>query len=158
MKRLIVPVVVIISLGAAGVVQAQGEQKRVLMLSEFRPDTPYNIQRQNIIRDTLTKGVGGTLDYYSEFIDPPAFSDEDHQPALRDFLRRKYGRTRLDVIVVVGRTALEFVRAYGADLFPGVPVVALATDRELVEVQTPGFSPAFDLRSMSSVYSASASA
>jgi PAS domain S-box-containing protein len=138
MKRLVVPVVVMTLLGAAGAVQAQGEQKRVLMLSEFRPDTPYNIQRQNIIRDTLTKGLEGTLDYYPEFIDPPAFSDEDHQAALRDFLRRKYGRTRFDVIVVVGRTALEFVRTYGTDLFPGVPVVSLATDRELIELQTPG--------------------
>ena len=123
---------------AAGAVQAQEEQKRVLMLSEFRPDTPYNIERQNILRDTLTEALKGSVDYYPEFIDPPAFSEEDHQPALRDFLRRKYGRTRFDVVIVVGRTALEFVRTYGVDLFPGVPVVSLATDRELIELQTPG--------------------
>jgi PAS domain S-box-containing protein len=138
MKRLVVPVVTTMLMSAAVAVQAQGEQKRVLMLSEFRPDTPYNIQRQNIIRDTLTEALKGSVDYYPEFIDPPAFSDEDHQPALRDFLRRKYGRTRFDVIVVVGRTALEFVRTSGGDLFPGVPVVSLATDRELIELQTPG--------------------
>src|SRR5262245_5177557 len=118
MKWLVVPVVAML-LVATGGVQAQEEQKRVLMLSEFRPDTP----RQTIITDTLTKGLGGGVDYYPEFIDPPAFSDEDHQPALRDFLRRKYGRTSFDVIVVVGRTALEFIRTYGVDLFPGVPVV-----------------------------------
>ena len=138
MKWLVVPVAVMMLLVATGAVQAQEEQKRVLMLSEFRPDTPYNIQRQNILRDTLTRGLEGAVDYYAEFIDSPAFSDDDHQPALRDFLRRKYGRTRLDVIVVVGRTALEFVRTYGVNLFPGVPVVSLATDRELIELQTPG--------------------
>ncbi|MET0214279.1 MAG: hypothetical protein ABW292_14810, partial [Vicinamibacterales bacterium] len=118
MKWSVVPVVAVILLVATGAVQAQQEQKRVLMLSEFRPDTPYNIERQNILRDTLTKGLAGTVDYYPEFIDPPAFSDEDHQPALRDFLRRKYGRTKFDVVIVVGRTALEFVRTYGADLLP----------------------------------------
>jgi PAS domain S-box-containing protein len=138
MKRSVVPVVAVILLVATGALQAQEEQKRVLMLSEFRPDTPYNIERQNILRDTLTKGLAGPVDYYPEFIDPPAFSDEDHQPALRDFLRRKYGRTKFDVVVVVGRTALEFVRTYGVELFPGVPVVSLATDRELIELQTPG--------------------
>jgi PAS domain S-box-containing protein len=138
MKRLVVPVMAMMVMSAAGSVQAQREQKRVLMLSEFRPDTPYNIERQNILRDTLNKGFEGTVDYYPEFLDPPAFSDEDHQPALHDFLRRKYRRTRFDVILVVGRTALDFVRAYGADLFPGVPVVSVATDRELIELQTPG--------------------
>jgi PAS domain S-box-containing protein len=138
MKWLVVPVVAMVLLVATGAVQAQQEQKRVLMLSEFRPDTPYNIERQNILRDTLTEGLEERVDYYPEFIDPPAFSDEDHQLALRDFLRRKYVRTRFDVIVVVGRTALEFVRTYGVDLFPGVPVVSLATDRELIELRTPG--------------------
>jgi PAS domain S-box-containing protein len=135
---LVVPVVVMMLLGAAGAVQAQGEQKRVLMLSEFRPDTPSNIQRQNILRDSLNEALKGSVDYYEEFIDAPAFSERDHELALRDFFRRKYGRTVLDVVMVVGRTALEFVRTYGVELFPGVPVVALAIDRELIEVQTPG--------------------
>ena len=138
MKRLVVPVVAMMLLGAAGAVQAQGEQKRVLMLSEFRPDTPSNIQRQSILRDTLNEALKGSVDYYEEFIDAPAFSERDHELALRDFLRRKYGRTTLDVIIVVGRAALEFVRTYGVEALPGVPVVSLATDRELIELQTPG--------------------
>lgn len=138
MKRLLVALTLIMLLGAAGTVQAQGEHKRVLMLSEFRPDTPSNIQRQNILQDTLNEALKGSVDYYAEFIDAPAFSEEDHQLAWRDFLRRKYGRTTLDVVIVVGRTALEFVRTHGVDLFPGVPVVSLATDRELIELQTPG--------------------
>jgi len=45
MKRLVVPVMAMMVMSAAGSVQAQREQKRVLMLSEFRPDTPYNIER-----------------------------------------------------------------------------------------------------------------
>src|SRR5262245_23440579 len=138
MKWLVVPVVAML-LVATGPVQAQEEQKRVLTLSEFRPDTPSNIQRQNILRDTLNEALKGSVDYYEEFIDAPAFSEEDHQLALRDFLRRKYGRKTLDVLIVVGRTALDFVRTYGADLFPGVPVVSLGTDRQLIELHTPGF-------------------
>lgn len=138
MKRLLVALTLIMLLGAAGTVHAQQEQKRVLMLSEFRPDTPSNIQRQSILRDTLNQALKGSVDYYEEFIDAPAFSERDHEPALRDFFRRKYGLTALDVVIVVGRTALEFVRTYGVELFPGVPVVALAIDRELIEVPTPG--------------------
>jgi PAS domain S-box-containing protein len=137
MKRLVVPVVAML-LVATGGVQVQEEQKRVLVLSEFRPDTDSNIQRQNILRDTLNEALKGSVDYYEEFIDAPAFSEEDHQLALRDFLRRKYGRTTPDVLIVVGRTALEFVRTYGVDLFPDVPVVSLGTDRQPIELQTPG--------------------
>ena len=44
--------------------------------------------------------------------------------AVHDFLRRRYAKKKLSVIIAVARPAINFMRIYGDELFPGVPIVA----------------------------------
>ena len=57
----------------------------------------------------LEQGLGGDLDYYSEFIDQARFPDAEYQTAFRDFLRVKYRGQRFDLVIAMQDVRLEFV-------------------------------------------------
>jgi len=98
-------------------------QKTVLALYGSRPDLPANVIVDEIIRSTLEQQLGASLDFYAEFLDETRWPEGDHRAALRDFLRRKYVQKKLSVVIAVARPAIEFMRMYGDELFPGVPIV-----------------------------------
>ena len=98
-------------------------QKTVLALYGSRPDLPANVIVDEIIRSTLEQQLGASLDFYAEFLDETRWPEGDNRAALRDFLRRKYIQKKLSVVIAVARPAIEFMRMYGGELFPGVPIV-----------------------------------
>lgn len=104
-------------------VPAAEPQKVVLALYGGRPDLPANVLVDDIIRSTLEQELGPALDFYAEFLDSPRLPEADTQAAARDFLHRKYAHRKLSVIIAVSRPAINFMRKYGDELFPGVPIV-----------------------------------
>ena len=104
---------------------AEAPQKRVLLLYTARRDAPGTSAVEKTLQKSLNDGLAGGLDYYNEYVDVASFPEQSYQSALRDFLRRKYARNQFDLIVTVGGTSLNFIVRYGAELFPGVPVVFL---------------------------------
>ena len=44
--------------------------------------------------------------------------------AVHDFRRRRYAQRKLGAIIAVAQLAINFMRTYGDELFPGVPIVA----------------------------------
>ena len=99
-------------------------QKAVLALYGSRPDLPSNVIVDEIIRSTLERELGSRLDFYAEFLDTARWPEGETQVALHDFLHRKYAQRKLSVIIAVARPAINFMRLYGDELFPGVPIVA----------------------------------
>lgn len=99
-------------------------QQGVLALYGSRPDLPANVLVDEIIRSTLERELGSRLDFYAEFLDTARWPESETQAAVRDFLRRRYAQKNLSVIIAVARPAINFMRVYGDELFPGVPVVA----------------------------------
>jgi len=98
-------------------------QKRTLILYTLRKDLPFTGVLERVYQKTLSDGLAGRLDYYAEYIDVARFPEPGYQEALRDFLRRKYTERRFDLIIASGNATYEFVARYGAELFPGAPVV-----------------------------------
>jgi signal transduction histidine kinase/ABC-type uncharacterized transport system substrate-binding protein len=98
-------------------------QKRALILYTLRKDLPFTGVLDRVYQKTLSDGLAGRLDYYAEYIDVARFPEPEYQEALRDFLRRKYAEQRFDLIITSGNATYEFVARYGAELFPGAPVV-----------------------------------
>ena len=99
-------------------------QKIVLALYGSRPDLPANVIVDEIIRSTLEGELGSSLDYYAEFLDSARWPEEEAQSVMHDLLRRRYANKRISVIIAVARPAINFMRRYGDELFPGVPIVA----------------------------------
>lgn len=57
------------------------------------------------------------------------FPGAEHATALRDYLLKKYVGKRVDAIVAAPDSALAFLLRFRGELFPGVPIVALVTER-----------------------------
>jgi len=132
---------------------ASGEaQTRVLTIYGMRKDIPAIEIIEKVLRKGLSDGLTGNLDHYSEYMDVPRSTRPDYQEALRDFLRRKYEHQEFNLIIPVGETAIEFVAQYGAELFPGSPVVFLGSgERETAALHlgpnATGVSPEMDMKS-----------
>ena len=73
----------------------ESEQKRVLVLTALRKDSPAPATIDRDFQRILGEGLAGELDYYSESIDLARFAEDDYQAALRDFLARKYQGTSI---------------------------------------------------------------
>ena len=123
--RSLVPLVIVLSVsGFAADAPAAEPQKAVLALYGSRPDLPSNVIVDEIIRSTLERELGPRLDFYAEFLDTARWPEGETQIAVHDFLRRRYAQRKLSVIIAVARPAINFMRIYGDELFPGVPIVA----------------------------------
>jgi PAS domain S-box-containing protein len=123
--RSLVPLVIVLSVsGFAADAPAAEPQKAVLALYGSRPDLPSNIIVDEILRSTLERELGSNLDFYAEFLDTARWPEGETQIVVHDFLRRRYAQRKLSVIIAVARPAINFLRIYGDELFPGVPIVA----------------------------------
>ncbi len=83
------------------------------------------------LTDGLQRGSPDPLDIYSEYTGLDRFSGTAYEDALLALYREKYRNRKVDLLVVVGPDALEFVtkRAF----LPGVPVVTSYVARRVVE-------------------------
>ena len=123
--RSLVPLVIVLSVSCfAADTPAAEPQKAVLALYGSRPDLPSNVIVDEIIRSTLERELGPRLDFYAEFLDTARWPEGEAQSAVHDYLRRKYTQRKLSAIIAVARPAVDFMRIYGDELFPGVPIVA----------------------------------
>src|SRR5215510_6389893 len=136
--RVFIAFLTIAMLSPASFADAQEERKVVLMLSDFRPDSSATLDREAIIRATLSKAFQGGVDYYPEFIDATTFEGPQYEATLRDFLRRKYESRHLDAIIAVGPSAFRFAQANAQEFFKGAPIVASTVDTDAIQQTASG--------------------
>jgi signal transduction histidine kinase len=106
-------------------------QRQVLAIYSTRRDAQVAVVGEQYLPRLLEEGLGGRIDYYSEFIDPQRFPDQAYQEALGDFLRLKYKDHQFDLIVAIGDDATGFAGGR-RDVFAGAPpVVFYGTSREM---------------------------
>ena len=99
-------------------------QKTVLALFATGRDAEGTITFDRALRRRLYRGLGGALDYYSEYFDTGRFPDLRYQAAFAEFLRKKYSGRHFDVLVTIDNGGLEFLAEHHDELFPGSPVVS----------------------------------
>jgi signal transduction histidine kinase len=128
-RRWLPILVVVLELTPAGFASAQDQHKQVLVLYSTRRDAQFATIGERDLPRILDTGVGGELDYYSEFIDVGRFPEPSYQNAFGSFLRLKYGATRFDLVVALHDVAIEFVNRNRNTLFPDIPLVFLANSR-----------------------------
>ena len=136
--RWLVPLVIVLCVsGFAADAPIAEPQKAVLALYGSRPDLPSNVIVDETIRSTLERELGPRLDFYEEFLDTARWPEGETQVAVHDFLRHRYAQKKLSVIIAVARPAINFLRIYGDELFPGVPIVAYG-DSDALSDWNPG--------------------
>jgi len=112
--------------------QDQPDTKRVLILYSFENGSGLYADFDEALRSRLNAGPFGRCEFFTEFLDLARFPSPRHEKELQTYLRIKYSRSGIDLIVPVSLPAIRFVRSYGQKLFPSVPVVFGAVDRRWV--------------------------
>src|SRR5262245_34568036 len=104
--------VLLSALGAAFPPVPDGEprQQRVLVLQEFRRDTPRSSEMEEVYRQVLGGALGSRLDYYSEYLDTARFADAAYRDSAIEYLRARYEPLHIDVVIATTTAALELVR------------------------------------------------
>jgi hypothetical protein len=92
-------------------------RKHILLVFDEDKDFPGLARLNQSLRAAFLSELDGNVEFYSESLSLSQFRDERHDGVLRDYYRRKYAGTRLDLIVAVMGPSLEFLLRHGRAVF-----------------------------------------
>ena len=114
----------------------QSHHKRVLLLFDEDRTLPGLSVLDQTIRSTLRAGLEDDVEFFTESMQVAQFAGEQYDLARRDYYLKKYGSTKLDLIVGVMGPALTFLLQHGDTFAPGVPIVFCGADARDLEGAT----------------------
>jgi len=88
------------------------------------------------IRSTINAGSKSPTSFYSEHLDANRFFGPEYENEFVQFLKAKYRGTHIDVVIVFGASALDFIGRRREQLWPSVPVVFAAIDEDTLSRRT----------------------
>ncbi len=110
---------------------AASERKTVVVLYSLPQDVPGLRELSAAIADVMQKEPPAALDVYNEYTGLDRFASPTYDASLLSLYNEKYGRRKVDLLVVVGPTALDFVISHR--FLPDVPVVTCYIAQRFVE-------------------------
>jgi signal transduction histidine kinase len=103
-------------------------QRAVLVIDQSSAGLPFNTAVTSAIRSTINAGSKSPTSFYSEHLDANRFFGPEYENEFVQFLKAKYRGTHIDVVIVFGAAALDFIGRRREYLWPSVPVVFAAID------------------------------
>src|SRR5687767_7167560 len=100
--------------------------RTVVVVHSGAEDFPSNPILAAAIREALASPPHVPYDYFAEYLEADRFEARDASRALGQYMRRKYQGRRIDIVIALTNTSLQFVWDHRADLFPGTPVVFMS--------------------------------
>ena len=126
-------VAVLLSTLLASIAWAETRPK-VLVLYDENTDFPGLALLDRSLKAAFKADATDPIDLYTESMDLARFQDERYMQLLHAFYRQKYSDQRIALLIAVMGPALDFLLRYGAELFPGAPIVFCGVSRdEIVE-------------------------
>src|SRR5476649_964788 len=123
-----IAVSLIVSVLLTGSLAAQPLSRSVLLLDQSSPGLPFNTALATAVRLTLNAASAEPISFYAEHLDANRFFGSGYEENVLSFFRKKYLDRPIDVVVVVGSAALDFIIGRRAELWPNVPVIFTAID------------------------------
>jgi ABC-type uncharacterized transport system substrate-binding protein len=117
-------------------VAAEPEQRSVLVLDQSSAGLPFNTAVASAIRSTINAGSTSPISFYSEHLDANRFFGPEYENEFVQFLKAKYRERHIDVVIVFGVSALDFIARRREQLWPSVPVVFAAIDEATMSGRT----------------------
>jgi PAS domain S-box-containing protein len=99
------------------------DTKRVLILNSAQAALPGVILGDASIRKELQEQLRGRVEIFSEFLDAERFPEPERDDRMASFLRDKYAKKPIDLLIVTAAPALNLILQRRASLFPDTPVV-----------------------------------
>jgi signal transduction histidine kinase len=107
---------------------AEPSQRSVLVIDQSSAGLPFNTALAGAIRLTINAASKSAISFYSEHLDANRFFGSEYESNFVQFLKAKYRERHIDVVVVVGISALDFFIRQREQIWPSVPVVFAAID------------------------------
>jgi signal transduction histidine kinase len=102
--------------------------KQVLVLNSTRQNEQFYVVSEREVPKLLAEGLGGRVDYYSEFYDIHRFQHPAYEGVYLDFLRQKYQGKRFDLLLLMGDPVTDFMSSHRGLLFSDTPAVFYSLD------------------------------
>ncbi|MBK8794459.1 MAG: sigma 54-interacting transcriptional regulator [Holophaga sp.] len=125
----------------------ESPRKMVVVLHSLPQDVPGLRELSTAITESLQKGSATPVDVFSEYTGLDRFSSPAYDASLLSLYNEKFARRKVDLLIIVGPTALDFVVKKG--FLPQVPVVTCYTAPRFVEAartQRPNLTGALSAR------------
>lgn len=100
---------------------ADPQKHRLLVLNSYNKGYSWTDNEVQAIEDAFAGDPSLILQL--EYMDTKLTNSAEHLRLLAALYANKYAKARFDVVVATDDDALEFLRQYGAQLFPDVPIV-----------------------------------
>ena len=120
-------------MGTAFAFDSSTPEKSVLVLCGERGDLPAIQAVEENLREVFHSSRSPRIELFSEYLDFARFSGDLQEKALVGYLQTRYAGRRIDLVVPVAGSALEFALTHREELFPGVPMVFCAMDQRELE-------------------------
>jgi PAS domain S-box-containing protein len=148
LKTLLLLLCICFGVGSCVVANAQQvrDQKRVLVIWATRKEAPAPAVAERLYQKEFTEGLGGKLDYYSEFIDVARFPDQEYQAVLRQLLQHKYKDLPPDLVIGTSGTANDFITRYRSELFPNAAALMVLSPGSVPPPNTAGIRVPINMR------------
>src|SRR4029077_14490659 len=131
-SRALLCLVVVAGLLLPSLVVAQPSQRSFLVLEQSSAFLPFNAAVASGIRSTVNADSRWRISFYSEFLDANRFLGPDYENNFVQFLKAKYRDRPIDVVVVFGVSALDFMVRRRDEIWPSVPIVFAAIDEATI--------------------------
>jgi len=132
-------ILALLTLGRDSSVAYAGDKERSKTVVVLYPDAddgrPGAVLVDRGIRATLATRTSGSVEVHNEHLDLSRFADPEYQQQLAEFLRRKYAARKIDVVITVLASGLDFALKHREQLFTGVPVVHCAVDQSEIDAR-----------------------
>ena len=115
---------------------AEPQQRAVLVLDQSSAGLPFNAAVTSAIRSTINAGSNSPISFFSEHLDANRFFGPEYENEFVQFLKAKYRERHIDVMIVFGVSALDFIDRRREQLWPSVPVVFAAIDEATMSRRT----------------------
>jgi hypothetical protein len=118
---------------AAGLASSPKESKRVLILYSQEKGHPGHDLTDQGIRAAFRSNKLLEVQLYTEYLDTGRFFRPGYTVMVADYLRRKYSGIKIDTVIAVYPSAVEFLLANKRALLHGVPIIACEITPSLAE-------------------------
>ena len=97
------------------------EKKQLLILHSYNIGLDWTDNENEGIMKILKPHLD-SIEVHTEFMDTKRVSVNLFAPYYLEYLQKKYASTKFNCIITTDDDAFNFMRRYGHDLFPGVPI------------------------------------
>src|SRR5258708_1260084 len=117
-------------------VAAEPPQRAVLVLDQSSAGLPFNAAVTSAIRSTINAGSKSPISFYSEHLDANRCFGPEYENEFVQFLKAKYRGKHIDIVIVFGVSAIEFIGRRREQIWASVPVVFAAIDEATMSGRT----------------------